>query len=164
MAWEEGQPSSAWLQQLWDLLVGHPDLRPLEGWPLLPVAGPLLARLHPASQVPQWPGLGEPGRPPHLFNLLCVALAVMLAAERPGASWLRSSAAPVTSHLMHWLQVVKEGSWAEAAGTAISKLGCRLLDASKVNIKHPQASCELTCWHLSVLLLSSYQGAGQSSD
>lgn len=59
VAWEEGQPSSAWLQQLWDLLVEHPDLRPLEGWPLLPVAGPLLARLHPASQVPQWPGLGE---------------------------------------------------------------------------------------------------------
>lgn len=84
VAWEEGQPSSAWLQQLWDLLVEHPDLRPLEGWPLLPVAGPLLARLHPASQV------------------------------------------------------VKEGSWAEAAGTAISKLGCRLLDASNINIKHPQ--------------------------
>ncbi len=55
---------------------------------------------------------------------------------------------------MHWLQVVKEGSWAEAAGTAISKLGCRLLDASNINIKHPQASRELPCWHLSVLLLS----------
>ena len=83
MAWVEGQPSSAWLQQLWDLLVEHPDLRPLEGWPLLPVAGPLLARLHPASQVPHWPGLGAPGRP--LTSSFVVRCACRHAGSRgPG--------------------------------------------------------------------------------
>ena len=60
----------------------------------------------------------------------------------------------MNQHSMHWVQVVREGSWAEAAGGAISKLGCRLLDASKISIKHPQASHELPCWLLSVLLLS----------
>ena len=84
MAWEEGQPSSAWLQQLWDLLVEHPDLRPLEGWPLLPVAGPLLARLHPASQVPHQPGLGAPGCP---LTSLSVVRCARSHADSRGPGW-----------------------------------------------------------------------------
>ena len=80
MAWEEGQPSSAWLQQLWDLLVEHPDLRPLEGLAAAASCGPPPGQAAPSFSGASLACCWRAWMPSHLFHLLCIALVVMLAA------------------------------------------------------------------------------------
>lgn len=51
-----GQPTTEQMRKLWMKLETLPSLEPLEHWPLLPVRGRHLRRLHKSSQASKGPG------------------------------------------------------------------------------------------------------------
>lgn len=106
------------IKDVWGILAELPDLAALGPWPLVPVHSRTLCQLSALSLVTFNDNITSP-------------CGVLQLAHQAGRSWhaVCNACSRMQSAEARCTQVVEEGSWTEAMGSALSKLSVQVLDS-----------------------------------